>query len=138
MALTIVVPYCPMQLIFLFNNIKLGWPWSDPYDLAQLHRPGWGDRIDYAPSTVVSFVSMYINYIAALEVVVFFLYFGRTKEAHEMYRRYLRALGLGKFFPWLKEEWTPSNRSSVSMKSLWPRAKTISSFSVTTTHSRSR
>lgn len=136
MALTIVVPYCPMQLVFMFNNIKLGFPWSIPYDFAQLHAPGW-DEIDYAPSTVVSFVSMHINYIAALEVVVFFIYFGRTKEAHEMYRRYLRALGLGKVFPQLNGEWHPPDQPSMSAKSLWPRGQSTSSFA-TSTHSRSR
>lgn len=136
MALTIVAPYCPMQLVFLFNNVKLGWPWAKPYSLADLHGPGW-EGIDYAPSTVVTFVSMYINYIAALEVIVFFLYFGGSEEAHQMYRRYLRALGLGKVFPMVDEKWQSSERPSSSVKSLWPRAKSISSLA-TSTHSRSR
>lgn len=126
MALTMVVPYCPMQMIFLFNDIRLGLPWTKPYDLGQLHAPGW-DRLDYAPSTSVSFTSMYINYIAVLEVVVFFIYFGRTKEAHEMYRGYLRTLGLGRIFPSLNGEWRPLDRSSTTFKTLWSRAKSASS-----------
>lgn len=136
MALTIVAPYCPMQLVFLFNNIKLGWPWAKPYTLADLHVPGW-DSIDYAPSTGVTFVSMYINYIAALEVAVFFLYFGGSEEAHEMYRRYLRALGLSKVFPTLNEKWQPPERPTSSVRRLWPRAKSIASFAAST-HSRPR
>lgn len=136
MALTIIAPYCPMQLIFLFNNIKLGWPWSMPYGLAELHRPGWFG-VDYAPSTAVTFVSMYINYIAVLEVVVFFLYFGRSEEAHEMYRKSLRALGFGKIFPKLEGKWYPTYRPASGIRSLWPRAKSISP-SVTSTHSRSK
>lgn len=137
MALTIVVPYCPMQMIFLFNNIRLGLPWTKPYNLGQLHSPGW-DRLDYAPSTSVSFTSMYINYIAVLEVIVFFIYFGRTKEAHEMYREYLRALGLGRVFPSLNEEWRPSDRTSATtFKTLWSRAKSVSSsFAHTRSSSR--
>lgn len=126
MALTIVIPYCPMQIMFLFNNIRLGIPWTKAYDLGQLHSPGW-DRLDYAPSTTVSFTSMYINYIAVLEVFVFFVYFGRTKEAHEMYRRYLRVLGLGRNSPDLNEEWRLSERSSTTFKMMWSRAKSLSS-----------
>lgn len=136
MALTIVAPYCPMQLVFLFNNVRLGWPWAKPYSLADLHVSGWDD-IDYAPSTVVAFVSMYINYIAALEVVVFFLYFGGSEEAHEMYRRYLRALGLGKVFPAINKQWQPPERPTSSVRSLWPRAKSIYSPTMST-HSLSR
>lgn len=49
MALTIIIPYCPMQLVFLYNNFRGGLPWSSPYNLAQLHAPGW-DRIDYTVS----------------------------------------------------------------------------------------
>lgn len=137
MALTIVIPYCPMQMIFLFNNIRLGLPWTKPYDLGQLHSSGWS-RLDYAPSTRVSFTSMYINYIAVLEVVVFFIYFGRTKEAHEMYRDYLRALGLGRVFPSLNGEWQCSNhQSSTTFKTLWTRAKSASS-SIARTQTSSR
>lgn len=127
MALTIVAPYCPMQLVFLFNNIRIGWPWASTYDLARLHTPGWA-QIDYSPSTTVSFVSMYINYVVFLEVVVFFIYFGGTKDAHEMYRKYLRAVGLGKIFSSLNEQWLPSDRPPTTSKTLWPRAKSLSSF----------
>lgn len=131
MALTIIAPYAPMQLVFLFNNVRLGWPWAMPYSLEDLHVPGW-NRIDYAPSMAVPFVSMYINYIAALEVVVFFLYFGSSEEAHEMYRRYILALGLGKPFPRFNEKWHPSTRPTSSVRSLWPRGKSTSSFDSTT------
>lgn len=138
MALTIIAPYCPMQLVFLFNNLRVGWPWSRTYDLAQLHAPGW-DAIDFSPSTAVSFVSMYINYIVFLEVVVFFIFFGGTKDAHEMYRKDLRALGLGKLFPGLNEEWHPSDRPPTSFRALLSRTKDLSSFFNTMhSHSRSR
>lgn len=128
MALTIVTPYCPLQLIFLFNNIKLGWPWAKPYHLRDLHVPGWSG-VDYAPSKVVPFVSMYINYIAALEVVVFLLYFGCSEEAREMYREYLRALGMSRFFTRLDKQEGVSARPTSSLRDLWPRAKSISSVS---------
>lgn len=138
MALTIVAPYCPMQLVFLFNNLRMGWPWSTTYNLAQLHAPGW-DEIDFSPSSTVSFVSMYINYIVFLEVVVFFIFFGGTKDAHEMYRKDLRALGLGTLFPKLNEKWYPSEQPPTSFKILWPPTKNISSFfTSSSSHSRSR
>lgn len=138
MALTIVAPYCPMQLIFLFNNLRVGWPWSRTYDLAQLHASGW-DTIDFSPSTAVSFVSMYINYVVFLEVVVFFIFFGGTKDAHEMYRKNLRVLGLAKLFPRLNEEWHPSDRTPTSFRALLSRTRNISSFfNKTHLHSRSR
>lgn len=138
MALTIVAPYCPMQLTFLFNNLRIGWPWSKMYNLAQLHAPGW-DEIDFSPSTAVSFVSMYINYIVFLEVIVFFVFFGGTKDAHEMYRKYARAFGLGNIFSRLNDEWAPSDRPPTTFKALWPRTRSLLSFFTTTySHSRSR
>ncbi|KAJ4391376.1 a-factor receptor [Gnomoniopsis smithogilvyi] len=137
MALTIVAPYCPMQLVFLFNNLRIGWPWSRTYSLAQLHASGWGE-IDFSPSTAVSFVSMYINYIVFLEVVVFFLFFGGTKDAHELYRKYLRAVGVGKIFPRLNEVWTPSDRPPTTFKALWPQTNhLLPLFASTYAHSRS-
>lgn len=136
MALTIVVPYCPLQLVFLFNNLRVGWPWARTYNLAQLHPPGWAE-IDYSPSTAVSFVSMYINYVVFLEVVVFFVYFGGTMDAHEMYRKYLRALGLNKVFPRLNEQWHPSDQPPTTLKTLWLWKKG-SSPSATSSYSDSR
>ncbi|KAK7735899.1 a-factor receptor [Cytospora paraplurivora] len=73
----------------------------------------------------VPFTSMYVNYVAVVEVIIFYLYFGRTKDAHDMYRRYLRALGLGKVFPKLNEEWFPSDDPPASLSSLWSRARSL-------------
>ncbi|ROV98423.1 hypothetical protein VMCG_07100 [Cytospora schulzeri] len=125
MTLTIIAPYFPLQMAFMYSNIHQGMPWSKPYNLSRLHFPGWTTTIDYSPSTIVPFASMYVNYVAVIEVIIFYLYFGRTKDAHDMYRRYLRALGLGKIFPRLNEEWFPSDRPPASLSSIWTRAKSL-------------
>ncbi|KUI65412.1 Pheromone a factor receptor [Cytospora mali] len=136
MTLTIIAPYFPLQMAFMYSNIHQGMPWSKPYNLSRLHSPGWANVIDYSPSTRVPFTSMYVNYVAVIEVIIFYLYFGRTKDAHDMYRKYLRALGLGKIFPKLNEEWFPSERPPASLGSLWSRAKSLPTF-VSSMHSSS-
>lgn len=125
MTLTIIAPYFPLQMAFMYSNIHQGMPWSKPYNLSQLHFPGWTTTIDYSPSTIVPFTSMYINYVAVIEVIIFYLYFGRSKDAHDMYRKYLRALGLGKIFPKLNEEWFPSDRPPASLSSIWTHTKSL-------------
>ncbi|KAK2604557.1 hypothetical protein N8I77_007475 [Diaporthe amygdali] len=136
-TLTILTPYLPLQLVFLYHNIRLGMSWAAPFDLATLHRQGWNE-IDYSPSTTVPWTIMYGTYAYAIGVFIIFLYFGLTKDAHDLYRKYLRALGLGKIFPKLNEEWFPSDQPPASLSSMWSRAKRASAFvSSTQTSQRS-
>lgn len=127
MTLTIVAPYLPMQLAFLYNNIKRGMPWATPVGLSSFTQEG-RDEIDYSPSTVVPWTIMYGTYGYAIEAFIVFLYFGLTKDAHDIYRKYLRALGLGKVFPKINEDWYPSDRPPASLSSMWSRAKRASTF----------
>lgn len=139
MTLTIIAPYFPMQMAFMYSNIHQGMPWSKPYSLTRLHSPGWVTTIDYAPSTIVPFASMYVNYVAVIEVIIFYLYFGRTKDAHDMYRKYLLALGLGKIFPKLNDEWFPSDRPPASLGGLWSCTRSLPTFIIpSSTQSSSR
>lgn len=127
MTLTIIAPWLPLQLMFLFNNVKMGRPWAAPFDLATVHRDGW-DQIDYSPISTVPWTHMYGTYAYAFESLVVFLYFGLTKDAHDLYREYLRALGLGKIFPKLNQEYFPSDQPPASLSSMWSRAKRASTF----------
>ena len=127
MTMTIITPWLPLQLAFLFNNVRLGMPWAEPFQLSSIHPKGW-NQIDYSPISTVPWSHMYATYAYILEVLVIFLYFGLTKDAHDLYRGYLRALGLGKIFPKLNEEYIPSDRPRASLSSVWSRAKRASTF----------
>lgn len=122
MTLTIITPWLPLQMIFLFNNVQTGWPWASPFDLGSVHANGWS-QIDYTPTSAVPWAHMYGMYAYALESLVVFLFFGLTKDAHDLYRGYLRALGLGKIFPKLNEEYFPSPLPPSSLSSVWSRSK---------------
>lgn len=127
MTLTIIAPWLPLQVMFLFNNVQTGWPWDDPFELGSVHADGW-NQIDYIPSSAVPWAHMYGAYAYALESLVVFLFFGLTKDAHDLYRGYLRALGLGRIFPNLNEEYLEPPKPSSSLSSVWSRAKRPSIF----------
>ncbi|KAG6364549.1 hypothetical protein INS49_006151 [Diaporthe citri] len=131
MTLTILTPWLPMQLVFLYNNISAGMPWSEPFDLPSVHSDGW-NQIDYAPISTVPWIHLYGTYAYAFEVLIVFLYFGLTKDAHDLYREYLRTLGLGKIFPKLNEEYFPSEQPPSSLSSMWSRAKRAPTFASST------
>lgn len=127
MTLTIVTPWVPMQLVFFYSNLSTGMPWDQPFRLPSIHPEGW-DQIDYSPISTVPWSHLYGTYVYALEILIIFLYFGLTKDAHDLWREYLRALGLGKIFPKLNEEYVPSDRPPASLSSTWSRAKRASTF----------
>lgn len=116
MALTILSQHTVMQIVFLYHNVRLGWPWVMPYSLEELHVPGW-NRIDYAPSMAIPLVSMYINYIAALEVVSFFLHLDVTRRATTCIADLSQPLAL--ISHGLNEKWRASDRRTSSVRSLW-------------------
>lgn len=131
MTLTIIAPWLPLQLVFLYDNIRSGMPWDGPFDLPSVHPEGW-NQIDYSPISTVRWSHMFGIYSYALEALIVFLYFGLTKDAHDLYRDYLRALGLAKFFPKLNEEYFPSDRPRASLSSMWSRARKASNFAPST------
>jgi hypothetical protein len=125
MTLTIIAPWLPLQLMFLLNNVRAGMPWDAAVDIRITHREGW-NQIDYSPISTVPWTHMYGTYAYALESLVVFLYFGLTKDAHDLYRGYLRALGLAKVFPRLNDEYFPSDQPPTSLSTMWSRAKRAS------------
>ncbi|KKY33353.1 putative pheromone receptor [Diaporthe ampelina] len=112
-------PWIPVQLVFLYNNISVGMPWTAPFKLSTIHSDGW-NRIDYSPISTIPLSHVYGTYIFALEVLIVFLYFGLTKDAHDLYREHLRALGLGKIFPKLNDDshGPSSNKNSISARQI--------------------
>lgn len=116
-----------MQMVFLYSNVRVGMPWTAPYKLSTVHSDGW-NQIDYSPISTVPWSHVYGTYIFALEILVVFLYFGLTKDAHDLYREHLRALGLGRIFPKLNDEYFPSEREPATLGSMWSRAKRASPF----------
>jgi len=119
MALCILVPYAPVELLFLIFNILEGWPWTKPYDFYQIHyggQPPW-DTITLFRYDEVSFAEMNMNWIPVITVIVIFLFFGTGKEAINTYRRYLLAVGLGRVIPGLKTEYDPDRRENNTTRS---------------------
>ncbi|POS81545.1 pheromone receptor-1 [Diaporthe helianthi] len=136
MTLTIITPWLPLQIMFLFNNIQTGWPWAAPFDLQSVHASGW-NQIDYTPATAVPWAHMYGTYAYSLESLIVFLFFGLTKDAHDLYRGYLRALGLGRIFPKLNGEYFPSPQPPSGLNSVWSRANRSSAFASSPQNSHS-
>lgn len=127
MTMTIVTPWLPMQLVFLYNNLRAGMPWDAPIDLPSVHPEGW-NQIDYSPISTIPWSHLYATYAYALEVLIVFLYFGLTKDAHDLWREYLRTIGLGRIFPKLNKEYVPSDKPPASLSSMLSRKKRASTF----------
>ncbi|KAI0128734.1 pheromone A receptor-domain-containing protein [Xylariales sp. AK1849] len=115
MSLSILVPYVPLQMVFLAFN--LATTEYHPYNYHDIHY-GPGDypwnSIMLLPSWMVPFDIMNQAWIAILTTIPIVMFFGMTQEAIDMYRRYAVALGLGKCFPGLKEPWIPDRRGHTS------------------------
>ncbi len=113
MAMCILVPYAPVELLFLIFNVILGWPWMKPYDFKAIHyaaNPAWSSitLFDYDS---VSFAEMNMNWIPVITALVIFFFFGTGKDAINTYRKYLLAIGLGRLFPALRQEYDPDRRT---------------------------
>ncbi|KAJ9150659.1 Pheromone a factor receptor [Pleurostoma richardsiae] len=111
MSVCVVIPYLPIQIAYLVLNLLSDGPWTGPYSFSKTHGPTWS-YIFMVPSDAINWVIMYQGYISVLTVIPIFIFFARTKEAHDTYRKYLRSIGLGKIWPKLNEEWFP-DRSRV-------------------------
>jgi pheromone a factor receptor len=108
MSLSVMVPYVPLQMVFLALNLRN----TDfhPYDYHMIHEaasPYPWSAIMLVPSWMLPFEVMNQPWIAIFTTIPIVLFFGMTKDAIEMYRKYTLAVGLGKFFPVLNEPWDP-------------------------------
>jgi pheromone a factor receptor len=119
MSLSILIPFLPVQLLFLVYNVSaFGHPMKS-YNYSQIHfgkNPYPFNFVSFTTSDRVGFIEMNVNYMSVITVIPLFWFFGATKEAINMYREYLLTVGLGRFFPKLHQEYDPdrtqtSNRS---------------------------
>lgn len=114
MTLSILVPYLPLMLLYFVNNVRYLLP-LDPFDFSAIHNGEltgvpWNSII-LLPSKTLDWASMNDRFSAMLTAIPVFGFFGMSKEALNMYRVYLVALGFGRIWPVLNEEYDPDGRS---------------------------
>lgn len=135
MTLSILVPFFPIELLFLaYNLLSLNLPLK-PYDFYQIHHgnnPFPFEFISFTTSDLVGFVDLNSNYMPVITVIPLFWFFGTTKEAINIYREYLLALGLGRWFPKLHDEYDPDRSSSTGMSWRQSLSKVLRSSTRTT------
>jgi pheromone a factor receptor len=118
MCISILVPFFPMQMFWLYGNIMAAVATLQPYDFNKSHnRSSTFNLVTFTTSQGVSFFEMNTNYIPILTVLPLFWFFGVTKEAVNIYRVYLLNIGLGKWFPKLHEEYDPDRTRDGSQRS---------------------
>ncbi|PKS11915.1 hypothetical protein jhhlp_001210 [Lomentospora prolificans] len=113
MTTSIIVPYFPVAVLFGVNSIIHFGPFS-AYDFSAL-RDGTRDgrpwnAIMLLPTSAIDVVALVDRYIAIVTAIPIFIFFGMTKDAMNMYRMGLLAVGLGRFFPRLEEEYDPDRK----------------------------
>lgn len=107
MSCAILVPFLPLQVAYLYWNIASGPSWTEPYDFNAIHQASSWDDIELVTTAQMSFVQLNQNYIAVLTAVPIFWFFGMTKDAVNTYRHYLVAIGFGRLFPQLRDQYDP-------------------------------
>ena len=121
LALLILIPFLPVELLYLVDNL-LSFPFPlKPYDFNQIHygnNPYPFNFISFTTSGESGFIEMNQNYIAAITADPIFWIIGVTKEAINTYRGFLLALGLGRLFPKLNNEYDP-DRTTVNTGPSW-------------------
>lgn len=117
MCVSIMVPFFPMQMFFLYVNIMAGLRYLQPYDFRKIHDSPEFTMVTFTTSEGISFVEMNMTYMAAITGVPLFWFFGFTKEALNVYRVYLLKVGLGRWFPKLHEEYDPDRTRTGSVRS---------------------
>jgi len=139
MAVAIIVPFLPIQFLFLaYNMMALPFPLK-PYDFKQIHfgmNPFPFEFISFTTSDRIGFIEMNASYIAVISVAPLFWYFGLTKDAINTYRKILLSIGLGRVFPSLHEEYDP-DRSRSSGRTCRQQVSNILSSTWTNTWSGS-
>ena len=116
MCMSTMVLFLPLQIFFLYMNIKAGLDSLMPYDFKKIHDSPMFDLVTFTTSPGMGFLDMNSNYVAIVTVGPLFWYFGLTKEAINIYRVYCLNIGLGRLFPRLREEYNP-DRSRGGSKS---------------------
>lgn len=117
MTLAILVPYLPVLLIFFYNNIRFIIP-LQPFDMGAIRRGEvdgvpW-DAIILLPTRAIDFPTLNDRFISMLTAIPVFVAFGMSKDAINVYRTYLVALGLGRIWPVLREDYDPDSQAGSS------------------------
>ncbi|KJR86408.1 pheromone a factor receptor [Sporothrix schenckii 1099-18] len=109
MVLCILVPYTPLIAAFCAINIIMGLPWNYPSDFEtnHYHGPNPYNTIYVLSDKDAGFMALNMGWIPVVSAFVAFVFFGTSKEAINVYRTYLLAVGFGRFFPDLHEPYDP-------------------------------
>lgn len=121
MCMSVLIPFLPMQLFWLYYNIAGGLDDLQPYDFAKVHDPATFNLVTFTTSQGLNSLDLNGNYMAIITVVPIFLWFGFTKEAVNTYREYCLNVGLGRFFPKLHDEYEPDRTRSANTARSWGR-----------------
>ncbi|KAH6654253.1 pheromone A receptor-domain-containing protein [Truncatella angustata] len=100
MALSIIVPYVPLQMVFFGVNLTTTMRNLHPYNYYSIHHNPdhpWSAIIFYN-SWDVAFSVMNQPWINIFTTIPIVLFFGMTDEANEAYRRFLTRLRIGSWW----------------------------------------
>ncbi|EPE07283.1 pheromone receptor 1 [Ophiostoma piceae UAMH 11346] len=117
MVMCILIPYTPLTITFCAINIIGGWPWNYPADYFSNHFGGpnpWNTIIVFGYSDV-SFMTNNLGWIPVVSSFIAFIFFGTSKEAINVHRQYMLALGLGHLFPRLYTPYDPDRSGAASL-----------------------
>lgn len=109
MSLSILVPYVPIMLAFFVYDIQETGAFK-PYDYYRIHYvpdPYPWDSVVLVPSWMVPFPALNQPWIPILTTIPIVSFFGMTKDAKDMYRRYALALRLDTCWPALRDKGGP-------------------------------
>lgn len=117
MTLAILILYLPILIAIFLNNMKYLLP-LQPYDFGAVRRGEldgykW-NAIILLPSQALDFPTLNDRYVAMLTAIPVFGFFGMSKDAINVYRRYLVALGFGTLWPGLREDYDPDSQRGSS------------------------
>ncbi|CAK7273739.1 a-factor receptor [Sporothrix epigloea] len=127
MVLCILVPYTPVTAAFAAVDIMEGWPWTYPSSFRKVHIDG---PVPYNSISILgvqdlSFITLNMSWIPVVSAFVAFVFFGTSKEAINIYREYLLAIGLGHVFPRLHEVYDPDRTPCNTLASNTSNATTL-------------
>ena len=113
---TMLLIILPIQCFVVYYNTWLSFPWHT-YTWSAVHSPEWGVIVK-VPTHGQAFFDRWVPIAASCLVFVFF---GCGKDANELYRAFLRFLGLGRCFPCI----LPENRRASMAGSTGSRVRLL-------------
>lgn len=121
MSSSLLIIYTPVSIYFFYVNLNITWI---PYDWAAIHDPELWNVIIFLPIMGARTFDRWVP--VALSVFVF-IYFGLGGDSIDIYRRWMKTIGLQKVFPSLnapRKSYSNSNTTSyMSRVSLISKAR---------------